>query len=70
MSADDLAIQNAANLHSLVADALTAPRGLDQHTLAVAEQTVRDRIKATTWKGEASALRLAADAIHKLGETS
>ena len=44
-------------------------RPLDPYTLAVAEKAVRDRILTTHWAAEARLLRLAADAIHKLGDT-
>ena len=43
---------------------------LDPYTLAVAEKAVRDRILTTHWASEARLYRLAADAIHKLGENS
>ena len=70
MNTDDLAIQNAANLHALVEGALATPRPLDPYTLAVAEKAVRDRILSTHWASEARLLRFAADAIHKLGDDS
>lgn len=43
-------------------------RALDPFTLAAAEKVVRDRIATTKWAQDASTLRLAADAIHKLGD--
>ena len=51
------------------AAALHKPPTLDPYTLAVAEKAVRDRISTTHWASEARLLRLAADAIHKLGDT-
>lgn len=50
--------------------ALRTPPPLDPYTLAVAEKAVRDRILKTHWASEARLLRLAADAIHELGEES
>ena len=54
---------------SLVGDALAKPPALDPFTLAAAEKVVRDRIAKTKWAQDAATLRLAADAIHKLGAT-
>lgn len=43
---------------------------LDPYTLAVAEKTIRDRALKTSFAGDARLLKLAADDIHKLGETA
>ena len=61
-------ILNIESGFSLLGDALAKPPALDPFTLAVAEKAVRDRIAKTKWAQDAATLRLAADAIHKLGD--
>lgn len=55
------------DLHKIRAVLDAARDGREPITLAAAEQAVRDRIKTSHWASEARLLRLAADAIHKLG---